>query len=86
MVDRNFLSEDFDKLQGLAPRISVLPRVGFNAVARIFKSVVLPEPDGPIIAMHSPAPATKDTWFSAGAPLLCSKLSCCNENPTILLN
>ena len=86
MVDRNFLSEDFDRLQGLAPSISALPCVGFRAVAKMFKSVVLPEPEGPIIAIHSPALAIKDTWFSAGVPLLCSKISCCSENPTRLLN
>lgn len=86
MVDRNLLRDDFDRFQGLAPSISALPLVGFKAVARMFKSVVLPEPEGPIMAMHSPALATKDTWLSAGVPLLCSKLSCCNENPTRLFN
>ncbi len=40
---------------------AAVPCDGFNAVAKLLlRSVVLPEPEGPIMAMHSPASAASE--------------------------
>src|SRR6267378_2445944 len=38
------------------------PEIGCSRPPRILMSVVLPEPDGPIIAIHSPDSTSKLTW------------------------
>lgn len=47
------------------PSRITLPPVGLSSAARIFSSVVFPEPLSPIIAMYSPGSAVKLTFFSA---------------------
>ena len=39
--------------------------VGVSSPPRIFSSVLLPEPEGPITATHSPFSTVNETWWSA---------------------
>ena len=47
------------------PSTRMCPLVTVSMVATQFSSVVLPEPDGPMTAMLSPARMAKFTWLSA---------------------
>ena len=47
------------------PSNRTLPPVGRSSVARMFSSVVFPEPDSPMMATYSPASTEKLTPFSA---------------------
>ena len=49
----------------LFPSRSTSPEVGLSSVARIFRSVVFPEPLSPIIATNSPFSTEKFTLFNA---------------------
>ena len=42
-----------------------VPPVGLSSAARRFKSVVLPEPDSPMMATYSPSSTLKFTFLSA---------------------
>ena len=52
------------------PSSSTSPEVGLSSAARMFRSVVLPEPDSPMMARYSPSSTEKLTFDSAwtGAP------------------
>ena len=47
------------------PFKSTSPAVGLSSAARIFKSVVFPEPDSPMIATYSPSSTEKLMFFNA---------------------
>ena len=47
------------------PSNKTSPLVGLSNEARIFKSVVFPLPDSPIIAIYSPSSTSKETSFKA---------------------
>ena len=47
------------------PSNSTSPEVGLSSAARMFSSVVLPEPDSPMIARYSPCSTEKVTFESA---------------------
>ena len=47
------------------PSSTTVPPVGLSSAARRFKSVVLPEPDSPIMATYSPSSTLKFTFLSA---------------------
>ena len=47
------------------PSSTIVPPVGLSSAARRFKSVVLPEPDSPIMATYSPSSTLKFTFLSA---------------------
>jgi hypothetical protein len=51
------------------------PEAGFNAVESKFNRVVLPEPEGPIIATHSPVSIDKEIFFRVVVPLAWLKLT-----------
>ena len=43
------------------PSSFTLPAVGLSSAARMFRRVVLPEPDSPIMATYSPSSTEKST-------------------------
>src|SRR5579875_1612696 len=47
------------------PPIETRPSVGASRQPRMLSKVLLPEPDGPITATHSPREIDKDTLLSA---------------------
>ena len=47
------------------PSKSTLPLVGLSRAARMFSSVVLPEPDSPMMATYSPGSTAKFTLVRA---------------------
>jgi hypothetical protein len=47
-----------------SPLTRIVPSVGCNSPASSFRSVVLPQPDGPAIASHSPGATRKLTSSS----------------------
>ena len=47
------------------PDSVTLPAVGRSRAARIFRRVVLPEPDSPMMATNSPSSTEKDTSLRA---------------------
>src|SRR5487761_683442 len=47
------------------PSIEIRPSVGASKQPRILSKVLLPEPDGPITATHSPLEIDRDTLLSA---------------------
>ena len=47
------------------PSSSTWPEVGLSSAARMFRSVVLPEPDSPMMATYSPSTTEKLTFESA---------------------
>ena len=47
------------------PLSSTSPDVGRSSAARMFKRVVFPEPDSPMMAAYSPGSTEKLTFFSA---------------------
>ena len=52
-------------LERFCPSKLTTPLVGLSKAAKMFKRVVLPDPDSPIIATYSPSSTLKDTFFKA---------------------
>ena len=50
-----------EKLHGSRPAISIRPRLGRSRVPIRWRMVLLPEPDGPVIATASPERSSRDT-------------------------
>ena len=66
---RNFASSAPERPVTSRPPTEIRPAVGASMVARQFRSVDLPEPDGPMIPTNSPASTAKLTWSSARVTL-----------------
>ena len=49
-----------------SPSMRIVPEVVSSKPATCFRSVVLPQPEGPTRAMNSPCRTSSDTPFSAG--------------------
>src|ERR1700736_1462905 len=67
------------------PSTTTRPEVGWSSPPRILIKVVLPEPDGPMMAIHSPASTSKLTPPSARtASNRFSRFSTCTRGVIIL--